>query len=448
MRFKLLEEYDKIIAYHGSQTDNLIIWDRPLYLVNDKEMAEKFALGYNFNYNLLDDETPTVYKIAIEPGNYKEIYSEEEYETIMDIVNIEDTLRDYSEYDGIIYTDNDLTYYLIFNPKEKCKIIDKEILQESLLEDIQHEYTYQDILEIINKMDSSGYPIEFNNIESNIILLSPDGTSVGIDNWDTHSDFGDELYNYIYENFPELYSQIESQMDASYGYDIIDIIEDMGFITLNSGGMPEEPRRKIVIMTKPSNLQYNFIEDWLNLGDEKVYVYCRGTAKYYSLVENTPRDIIKKIQRYFISRVLEEQLGYRTETAYGSGVRDLREILDFEIIELGNVDIPATIVKNFPMKNNFERMLLNHFVEEPETYSRKQKYDIVKLCQWIILRKYPKAKYALWLADKDAVKTYYGGTEEDIDEYETEYDIPISDLGNEGKLYLYSEIPEKINKDE
>lgn len=444
MRFKLLEEYDKIIAYHGSQTDNLIIWDKPLYLVNNKEMAEKFALGYNFNYNLLDDETPTVYKIEIEQGNYKEIYSEEEYETIMDIVNIEDTLRDYSEYDGIIYTDNDLTYYLIFNPKEKCEIIDKEILQESLLEDTQRKYTYQDILDIMDRMSDEGYPLYFNDIENNILLLAPNGELIGIDNWGTHNDFGLELLDYIYSNDKEWATQIEKDYD-----DIIDYLEEvLGFITLNTGNTVEENRTKVVIMSRPTDKQYRVLEDWIALqGTYTLYIYSRYDNKLFQLSEYMPQDIIKRIQKSFISHTLDEELGYRTETAYGSGVRDLREILDFEIIELGNVDIPATIVKNFPMKNNFERMLLNHFVEESEKYSRKQKYDIVKLCQWIILRKYPKAKYALWLADKDAVKSYYGGTEEDIDEYETEYDIPISDLGKEGRLYLYSEMPEKINKD-
>lgn len=36
MKFRLLEEYDKIIAYHGSQTDKLIIRDRPRWIIKRK----------------------------------------------------------------------------------------------------------------------------------------------------------------------------------------------------------------------------------------------------------------------------------------------------------------------------------------------------------------------------------------------------------------------------
>ena len=37
-------------------------------------------------------------------------------------------------------------------------------------------------------------------------------------------------------------------------------------------------------------------------------------------------------------------LGYRTEIAYGSGVRDLEKIIRYEIEELNNLDIPDTLV--------------------------------------------------------------------------------------------------------
>lgn len=94
-------------------------------------MAERFAQGYNFGYKLLNNELPTVYTIEIENGNYKNITTEEEYDEIMDIVNIEDTLKKYADYDGIIYRDeNGLIYYLIFDPVTKCKIIKKERVEE------------------------------------------------------------------------------------------------------------------------------------------------------------------------------------------------------------------------------------------------------------------------------------------------------------------------------
>lgn len=128
----LIEEIqNKIIAYHGSQEDNLQLENRPLYLTNEKELAEMFAQGSNFGYKLLNNELPTVYTIEIENGNYKKITTEEEYDEIMDIVNIEDTRKKYADYDGIIYKDeNGLIYYLIFDPANKCRIIKKERVEE------------------------------------------------------------------------------------------------------------------------------------------------------------------------------------------------------------------------------------------------------------------------------------------------------------------------------
>ena len=37
---------------------------------------------------------------------------------------------------------------------------------------------------------------------------------------------------------------------------------------------------------------------------------------------------------------------YRTEQLYGSGYRDLKEVITFEILELGNDDIPLTILSS------------------------------------------------------------------------------------------------------
>ena len=128
----------KTIAYHGSQKDNLEIEDKPLYLTNNKETAINFAEGYNFGYRIREEERPTVYTIEIDDGNYKEIATEEEYEEIMDIVNIEETKKIYADYDGIIYEDeNGLIYYLVFEPKKKCRIIEKEIINEKLQERLE-----------------------------------------------------------------------------------------------------------------------------------------------------------------------------------------------------------------------------------------------------------------------------------------------------------------------
>ena len=45
-------------------------------------------------------------------------------------------------------------------------------------------------------------------------------------------------------------------------------------------------------------------------------------------------------------------------------------------------------------------------------------------------------QYALWLADKACVQRFYGGTDSDIESYETS-DVILSDLGRGGTLFGY-----------
>ena len=138
---------------------------------------------------------------------------------------------------------------------------------------------------------------------------------------------------------------------------------------------------------------------------------------------------------------INETLLYRTESAFGSGIRDLRDVIQFEIEELQNTDIPDTLLDNFKMTKEQENILRTSYETDNIDYDR-----LVDTCLDIVHRKYPNAKYALWLADKDAVKDYYGGKDEDIDAYEIENDEPISDLGYEGKLFVYSKYPEPKTK--
>lgn len=140
---------------------------------------------------------------------------------------------------------------------------------------------------------------------------------------------------------------------------------------------------------------------------------------------------------------MEEKTLYRTETTYGSGVRNLRDVIEFEILNLGNIDIPDTLLRTFKTTKN-ERDILEDFIENSEIYQEDNKEEIVDICLNIIKREYPTAKYCLWLADKDVVKDLYDGTDETIDSYKIEIDKPISNLGRDGQLYLYTKEPKKI----
>ena len=141
-------------------------------------------------------------------------------------------------------------------------------------------------------------------------------------------------------------------------------------------------------------------------------------------------------------------LGYRTEIAYGSGVRDLEKIIRYEIEELNNLDIPDTLVFKWDL-TQLEKETIQDFTDNffDKYIDDKQKQEeIIKICLNIIKREYPNAKYALWLTNKDVVKKLYGGQDNNIDTYEIKNTKPISDLGFDGGLYVYDEIPKPINK--
>lgn len=133
------EKQKTITAYHGSQDGNLELKEEPIYLTNDLELAEQFAMGYAFNFDLLDSDDPTVYEIEVNMNNPLYIKTEDEYDEIMDIVNIEETKQFLTEnnYDGIIYQDeydSDLIYYMPLNAKKQCNIVDEEILESYIPE--------------------------------------------------------------------------------------------------------------------------------------------------------------------------------------------------------------------------------------------------------------------------------------------------------------------------
>lgn len=120
---------------------------------------------------------------------------------------------------------------------------------------------------------------------------------------------------------------------------------------------------------------------------------------------------------------------YRTESCYGSGVRDLAAILTYEIEELGN---------DGTLDELAERGLIPNI--EPDAEPNEEIGDTV-------VREINKAtgrnfKYGLWLASEDAVRNLYDGSDS-IDAYETS-DTVLIDLGYDGRLYAYETLPEPI----
>ncbi len=125
----------KLNVYHGSQTNNITLSDRPIYLMSDKKGAEQYAQGYSFGYDLQESDRPTIYTMELTLNNPKYIQNEDDYYDFMEITNWsggsgEPELREkLKDYDGFIYECNDTTYYMAIVANKSCKVLDTEELE-------------------------------------------------------------------------------------------------------------------------------------------------------------------------------------------------------------------------------------------------------------------------------------------------------------------------------
>lgn len=144
---------------------------------------------------------------------------------------------------------------------------------------------------------------------------------------------------------------------------------------------------------------------------------------------------------------MPKRILYRTESAYGSLVRDAVSVLTHEICELGNTDALEYCLQHHNLrKMHFDRTVraLIKSIDEGDCPGE----DEVRLVVQDLLKHIESCtgisvNYALWLANRESVKTFYGGKESDIDAYECG-PVILSDLDDEGILYGYTTLPQKI----
>ena len=139
-----------------------------------------------------------------------------------------------------------------------------------------------------------------------------------------------------------------------------------------------------------------------------------------------------------------QNIMYRSEDSYGSGVRDIIDIMTYEIYELGNIDILDYVCEHY--LSNEDKQIIIRVIPEIESGELSEK-DIEDLCIDIIDKINKKTKhnlkFALWLADKNVVEDMYADDELNIDAYYVS-DIILADLGYDGILFAYDEEPEPI----
>ena len=134
---------------------------------------------------------------------------------------------------------------------------------------------------------------------------------------------------------------------------------------------------------------------------------------------------------------------YRTETYSGSLERRFAYVLQFEVFVLGNTHIFDELIQNelvgnadlaAQMKSMVNELEQNGYVEDMSEYDQLEFLE--KLRIEISTQVNKDIQYALWLADKACVQRFYGGTDSDIESYETS-DVILSDLGRGGTLFGY-----------
>lgn len=128
-----VEPNKKVIAYHGSQTDNLQFYqNHAFYLTNNYELAKELAFK-DGDGGLYDGEVATIYTCELDIKKPYETYSETEYENYFVDTQLD---RDYwlnRGFDSIIVHPTEIsqtTYYIMLNPEESVKIINKDIFDE------------------------------------------------------------------------------------------------------------------------------------------------------------------------------------------------------------------------------------------------------------------------------------------------------------------------------
>ena len=145
-----------------------------------------------------------------------------------------------------------------------------------------------------------------------------------------------------------------------------------------------------------------------------------------------------KIQNEKDSKSNQKYL-YRNDD-YGTGETNPRNVIAFEMSELGNVDIPCYLFEHYGnamaqeeksmLEKVYQRKCDENFDEnEAKRVADTIVHEMERIWQISIAS-------VLWLAEYDAVVEIYDGNKDNIEEYPTSNYI-LSDLGYEGALFAY-----------
>lgn len=137
---------------------------------------------------------------------------------------------------------------------------------------------------------------------------------------------------------------------------------------------------------------------------------------------------------------------YRNESFMGSGWRDAVSVITHEICELGNADVLDYCLEHYDLSRMHFDDTVRALRDSVDAGEDVDEYGVrllvadllkhVESCTGYCVR------YALWLAGMDTVMSDYDGEEDRVDAYECG-PVVLSDLGWDGVLFGYSNLPKK-----
>lgn len=118
--------------------------------------------------------------------------------------------------------------------------------------------------------------------------------------------------------------------------------------------------------------------------------------------------------------LLGHHKGFRNDYCYGSGVTDALEVIKYEVLELGNIDILETSRQKYNIKMDL----------------RNKKQSIEILHKFLINYYGSRKLNVLWLSTYDSIMNMYGGSDSISTYFIPKNSLILSDLGFDGVLLV------------
>ena len=139
----------------------------------------------------------------------------------------------------------------------------------------------------------------------------------------------------------------------------------------------------------------------------------------------------------------------RIEDAFGSGHRDIADVLNYEIIVLENIDIFECLSVNEVLPIQLRERMISCMNDKLTYGCIQQSTEELKIFIRQVIESLNESygvnfSHCLWLCKKKCVRELYGKSAFDKIDYYEESDVILSDLGVCGKLYAYTYNPNPI----